>query len=112
MIRKLRLGEIIRGGDFATEDDSSNGVRSILANIPFGNKVNQMDLFICPIYREIPDRLGIKDLKVEILHDVIEFEIESWEICLREHLDKDQARKIALWLLEVAEYIEAEGAIE
>jgi hypothetical protein len=98
MIRKLRVGEVIREGDFLTQYDTPESDRLIIPSDSLGDKVNQDDCDYSPIFREIPDNNTIID------HDGEMYPIDAKYYTLNFTSESIKAR--AQWLLEVAEFIE------
>ncbi len=96
MIRQLKPGEIIKEGDFCTEDECSDGIRIPVHGQSHGEKFNPDEFY--QVFREIPDKLEVIDLhKFKILWTT-NFFMENWK--------KEDAKKFSLWLGEIAEAME------
>jgi hypothetical protein len=55
MIRKLKVGEVIRDGDFFTANNLTDGGKQFVAP----HFIGQCAAYMSPIFREIPDRCKI-----------------------------------------------------
>jgi hypothetical protein len=98
MIRKLKVGEVIREGDFFTGTDNPNDDRFHYSKYN-GLKVDT-DIAVSPIFREIPDHCSIKYKERQ------GYSIVSDAVYFTKDCDKESVKYFAKWLLEVAEFIE------
>jgi hypothetical protein len=104
MIRKLKVGEVIREGDFANVNGSEIGSKVPVHSNWHGRKFDP-DTFH-PIFREIPDEINLSRVSFDITNMKDPIVRYLWRHSGSGYLSKNEVKELGNWLLEVAEFIE------
>lgn len=97
MIRKLKVGEIIREGDFYTAYGDPSGKRESIEPVWNGWIIQDNDMKDGQIFREIPDDYRTIDSYGQSLL----FQVNDFD-CFK----AVEIKEFAQWLLEIAEAME------